>query len=98
LYRKFYYKQEKRNTRLLISLLRIAFGFLIPLIIFLFRPSFAAGTKIIGIYGLIIISVIIGELIDRIEYYNELDIVTPPKQMLIDLEQLIKSSCGGPED
>jgi hypothetical protein len=51
--------------------------------------------KIIGIYGVLIVSVIIGELIDRIEYYDELDIVTPRKQMLLDLEQLIKSFCGG---
>ena len=88
LYRKFHFKQEKRNTRFLISLLRIAFGFIIPLIIFVFKPGFAADIKIIGIYGLLIISVIIGELIDRIEYYDELDIVTPPKQMLIDLERI----------
>jgi DMSO reductase anchor subunit len=122
LYRKFYFKQEKRNTRFLlipcetlffrqtfemmppkerhladrewaggatpflISLLRIGFGFIIPLIIFVFRPGFRADMKIIGIYGLFIVSVIIGELIDRIEYYDELDIVTPRKQMLIDLE------------
>ena len=88
LYRKFYFKQAKRNTRFLISLLRIAFSFIIPLIIFVFRPGFAKDIKIIGLYGLLIVSVIIGELIDRIEYYDELDIVTPRKQMLIDLERI----------
>jgi hypothetical protein len=39
-------------------------------------------------YGYVIISVIIGELIDRTEYYDELDIVTPRKQMLMDMDRL----------
>jgi Fe-S-cluster-containing dehydrogenase component/DMSO reductase anchor subunit len=95
LYRKFHFKQQERDPRFLISLLRIVFGFIIPVIIFVSRPGFRAGMKIIGIYGVLIVSVIIGELIDRIEYYDELDIVTPRKQMLLDLEQLIKSFCGG---
>jgi hypothetical protein len=95
LYRKFHFKQQERDPRFLISLLRIVFGFIIPVIIFVSRPGFRADMKIIGIYGVLIVSVIIGELIDRIEYYNELDIVTPRKQMLLDLEQLIKSFCGG---
>jgi DMSO reductase anchor subunit len=88
LYRKFHFKQEKRNTRFLISLLRIVFSFIIPLIIFVFSPGYAKDIKIIGIYGLLIVSVTIGELIDRVEYYDELDIVTPRKQMLIDLERM----------
>jgi len=90
LYRKYHFKQQERNPRFLISLLRIAFGFIIPLIIFVFSPGFTAEMKIIGIYGLLIASVIIGELIDRVEYYDELDIVTPRKQMLIDLERIRK--------
>jgi Fe-S-cluster-containing dehydrogenase component/DMSO reductase anchor subunit len=88
LYRKFYFKQEERNTRFLISLLRIGFGFIIPLVIFILNPDFAKEMVIIGVYGFLIVSVIIGELIDRIEYYDELDIVTPCKQMLIDLERI----------
>ena len=88
LYRKFHFKQLERDPRILISILRIAFGFIIPVIIFVSRPGFPADMKIIGIYGLLIVSVIIGELIDRIEYYDELDIVTPRKQMLIDLERI----------
>jgi DMSO reductase anchor subunit/ferredoxin len=88
LYRKFHFKQQEKNPLFLISFLRITFGFIIPLSIFVFKPGFTADMKIIGIYGLFIISVIIGELIDRIEYYDELDIVTPRKQMLIDLEMM----------
>jgi Fe-S-cluster-containing dehydrogenase component/DMSO reductase anchor subunit len=91
LYRKFHFKQQERDPRFLISLLRIVFGFIIPVIIFVSRPGFPADMKIIGIYGLLIASVIIGELIDRIEYYDELDIVTPPKQMIIDLEKMRRS-------
>ena len=89
LYRKFHFKQQERDPRFLISLLRIAFGFIIPVVIFVSGPGFTAGMKITGIYGLLIVSVIIGELIDRSEYYDELDIVTPRKQMLIDLEEMI---------
>ncbi|MGD2088768.1 MAG: dimethyl sulfoxide reductase anchor subunit [Candidatus Aminicenantes bacterium] len=90
LYRKLHFKQEERNIRFLISLIRLVFGFIIPLIIFILNPGFAKEISIIGIYGLLVMSVIIGELIDRSEYYDEMDIVTPPKQMLIDMEQLIR--------
>ncbi len=88
LYRKFHFKQQERNPRFLISFLRIALGFIIPLIIFILNPGFLKNINITGIYGLLVVSVIIGELIDRIEYYDELDIITPRKQILIDLERM----------
>jgi FKBP-type peptidyl-prolyl cis-trans isomerase 2 len=49
----------------------------------------------IDYYGYVITSVIIGEVIDRTEYYNELDIVTPRKQMLMDLEASLNRKRSG---
>jgi Fe-S-cluster-containing dehydrogenase component len=88
LYRKLYFSREKRRTRLFISLLRIGFGFVLPMVIFISDPDFAKGS-IIGIYGFLILSIVIGELIDRGEYYDELDIITPRKQILLDIEKKI---------
>jgi Fe-S-cluster-containing dehydrogenase component/DMSO reductase anchor subunit len=90
LYRKWLLKKQKRKTRPLISFLRIIFGFVVPIVIFVYNHDFIK-SNILGIYGLVIIGVIIGEIIDRTEYYDELDIITPRKQMLIDLEKVRRS-------
>jgi Fe-S-cluster-containing dehydrogenase component len=90
LYRKFNFRRQKKNVRLLASTLRIGFGFIIPVIIFIFKPGFAREIDLTGTYGLFVLSVLLGELIDRTEYYDELDIITPRKQMLVDLERLLK--------
>ncbi|MDQ1353261.1 MAG: Dimethyl sulfoxide reductase anchor subunit [Acidobacteriota bacterium] len=81
LYRKLYFKRTGRKIRPLVSFLRLSTGFLVPLILLAVNPG-----TLINYYGYIIISVIIGEVIDRTEYYDEIDIVTPRKQMLLDLE------------
>ena len=94
LYRKIHFKRQGRNIRPIIGFLRILFGFIIPLIIFLLNPEIAKEINIMGIYGILVASVLIGELIDRTEYYDELDIVTPRMQMLIDLELLLKTTKG----
>ncbi|MCK4761547.1 MAG: dimethyl sulfoxide reductase anchor subunit [Candidatus Aminicenantes bacterium] len=75
------------SNRLSISLLRIFFGFLLPVGLF-----FATVENIFSgdIYLLTAASVILGELIDRAEYYDELDVITPPKQMLMDLLTMLK--------
>jgi len=88
LYRKMLFKQAKKKTRPLVTLLRIGFGFLVPLILLLLSSD---SEQIFDYYGYVIGSVIIGEVIDRTEYYKELDIVTPRKQMLMDLEALLKA-------
>ena len=77
----------------MISFFRIIFGFIVPLVIFVYNPDFIK-SNILGIYGLVIGSVIIGEIIDRTEYYDELDIITPRKQMLMDLEKLLRNHEG----
>ena len=83
-YRKVLFKRTGRKVRPLISLLRVGFGFLLPLVFFLLNFENMA-----DYYGLAILGVILGELIDRTEYYDELDIVTPRKQMLLDMEEMI---------
>ncbi|MCU0285147.1 MAG: dimethyl sulfoxide reductase anchor subunit [Acidobacteria bacterium] len=79
--RKLHFRRTGRKTRILVSILRIITGFIAPLILLIVRPGI-----MINYYGYIIISVIIGEVIDRTEYYDEMDIITPRKQMLLDLE------------
>ncbi len=83
-YRKILFKRSGCRTRPLISFLRVGFGFLFPLIFFLLNLENMA-----DYYGYVIIGVILGELIDRTEYYDELDIVTPRKQMLLDMEKMV---------
>ena len=68
----------------------MSLGFLLPLAFFLLKPV-NPGT----FYGYVIAGVILGEVIDRTEYYDELDIVTPRKQMLLDMEQLLKDDTFG---
>jgi Fe-S-cluster-containing dehydrogenase component/DMSO reductase anchor subunit len=92
LYRKVLFKQTKKKTRPLVTLLRIGFGFLVPFILLLLSLD---SEHMIDYYGYVIVSVIIGEVIDRTEYYNELDIVTPRKQMLMDLEALLNRKRTG---
>jgi len=91
LYRKYYFKRTNRKTRPIISFLRLFFGFIIPGTLFITRPDLVpAGLNWTGLYGLFIASLLLGEFIDRTEFYDELEIVTPRKQMLTDLERSFK--------
>ncbi|MCX6582482.1 MAG: hypothetical protein NT166_20105 [Candidatus Aminicenantes bacterium] len=74
----------------MVRFLRLGFGFLAPLYFLIEGP-----VTPINNYGYIIVSVIIGEVIDRAEYYDEIDIVTPRKQMLLDQEALLSRSNVG---
>jgi hypothetical protein len=67
--------------------LRVGFGFLLPLYLLVDEP-----VRPINNYGYIIISVIIGEVIDRTEYYAEMDIITPRKQILSDMDAALSRS------
>lgn len=69
LYRKVEFKNSRRKTRPILSTLRLGFGFLLPLILLLINP--------LNFVGVIIVSIVIGEIIDRCEFYMELDILTP---------------------
>lgn len=84
MYRKVLFLKTKRKTRPLISLLRVTLGFILPITILIWKPG-----AWFDYYWFIIIAVIIAELIDRTEYYDELDIISPRKQILIDMEKTL---------
>ena len=63
--------------RAAVALSRIIAGFLAPLALW-FADENGATLLVIG-------SCLLGELIDRVEFYHELDIITPERQMLLDL-------------
>lgn len=89
LQRKWLFRQVKRKPRPLVSLLRVSLGFFVPLILLVLRPE-----NIFVYYKYVIIGVIVGEVIDRTEYYDEMDIITPRKQMLMDLKKVLKEMVG----
>ena len=67
---------------ILFGFIRVIFGFLIPAIFWLW--------DITDVFTYSIILILIAELIDRCEFYDSLKIITPAKQMVIDLEMLLK--------
>lgn len=76
-YRKVYFKIHHKPIKLMLSVTRIWIGFILPLaLIYGFRQN----------QPLIILLVLfIGEIIDRIEFYIELKIITPKDQIRIDM-------------
>jgi len=79
--RKQYFYKNGRNPRVLLTGLRIVSGFILPLLLYQ-----TTGTEYIA---LIIGSILLGEVIDRCEFYMELEILTPRKQIAIDLTLMI---------
>jgi Fe-S-cluster-containing dehydrogenase component len=77
IYRKYEMRKIKKNIRLLLSGWRLDMLISFPLIFWFFDVS--------NIQWWIFGSVCIGEVIDRGEYYDELDIITPQKQIELDL-------------
>jgi DMSO reductase anchor subunit len=77
--RKVEYKAAGKPTRIGLSLVRILFGFAVP----------GAAWMLSGGNGLavVIAAVMLGELVDRLEFYLELEVVTPAGQMTIDLRK-----------
>ncbi len=66
-------------SRVLVSGLRLGLGLVAPALLWVFPSA--------GGHWVVIASVLLGELIDRCEFYDELEIVTPARQMLQDLER-----------
>lgn len=75
--RKIGFGRKGKPVRLALSAVRIAGGFFVPVTVWLFSLGHVS--------ALVIFAVLFGELVDRLEFYAELDIVTPEKQMTIDL-------------
>ena len=74
---------DKTRIRLLEGLLRIFCGFIVPASLWFLQMDFN------GWYASYIL-IGFAELIDRCEFYNELEIITPAKQMVIDLNNQLK--------
>jgi Fe-S-cluster-containing dehydrogenase component len=69
----------RSHGRFLASLLRLAAGFVVPLAVWRVYP------------GWVLPAVLAGELIDRCEYYLDLDIQTPQRQVAADLRKAAPS-------
>ena len=70
--------QRGRGLRLLLSALRVAVGFGVPALVF------GSGTAVVA--------AILGDLVDRCEYYDELDITTPASTMVEDLRSCFEAT------
>ncbi len=84
LFRKYRFKKSGRNVRPLTAILRLGFGFLFPAALLVFAGRWA------HVHAWVTVSILIGEILDRSEYYSELDVITPEKQILKDLERLLQ--------
>jgi hypothetical protein len=66
---------SKSFGRLFASMLRLGFGFVAPLALW-------------GVYpGWVLPAVVVGEVIDRCEYYFDLDLITPRSQIALDFKE-----------
>ena len=80
IYRKYYFRKEGLNYRLFLSGWRLDMIISFPLIFWFFDFS--------NLNWWILVSILIGEIIDRAEYYEELDVITPEKQIEADIKRL----------
>ncbi len=86
LYRKIYYIIHGKLLRIVLTIARIGFGFIVPVVWWNHLQ--------LGIWEPMMLSVLIGEVFDRVEFYLELEILSPKIQIKDDLAakvQLIKS-------
>ena len=80
--RKNYWKKTDENPRIVLSVLRIFLGFIFPITLYQLT-----GTNYVLI---IFLSVLLGDLIDRCEFYLEFELLTPEVQIRNDLEIMLK--------
>ncbi len=81
LHRKQQFRAKGRRMRPLLSLVRILFGFLGPLLLVAWNPLLAG------------LSAVIGDLVDRCEFYDELEVPSPQGQMVQDLRRLLEKGA-----
>lgn len=84
IHRKASFAKNHRDLRLRIGAARIALGFLVP------GGLWLAGTESLGLRALALGALAVGEIIDRCEFYMELDVPTPRRQMDLDLANALK--------
>jgi DMSO reductase anchor subunit len=83
-FRQFHRRFVHGNGHLILfGSIRILLGFIIPAIIWIWSIS--------GAFTFSIILILIAELIDRCEFYESQKLITPSKQMVIDIEELVKN-------
>ena len=73
LHRKRHFAQQGRSIRPLVGALRLAVGMLGPALLLTTHPLVAAGMALLG------------DLVDRAEYYDELEVPTPQGELLREL-------------
>lgn len=83
LYRKIYFFLKKRPVRAYLSIARIALGFIVP--VFLWKQLE------LTIWEPMFLSILAGEIIDRIEFYLEGEIISPKRQISIDTNKMLDS-------
>ena len=83
LYRKIYFAIHHIPFRVVLSIARIGFGFIVPIIWW--------NQLQISVWEPMMLSLLIGEIIDRIEFYMELEITTPKNQIQEDLKVMRQS-------
>ncbi|UCG86928.1 MAG: 4Fe-4S dicluster domain-containing protein [Gemmatimonadota bacterium] len=82
LWRKTVLAANAKSVRPIASAIRLGVGFGVPLVLSLLDP--------IQTYHLIVASVLLGESVDRAEFYAEIEIMTPERQMALDLDAEIR--------
>ncbi len=81
--RKIEFRRLGKPSRPTLSAIRIVIGFLVPTLAWIFVGG--------EVFPIVIATILLGELIDRTEFYAELDFVTPEKQVAIDLQRAISA-------
>jgi DMSO reductase anchor subunit len=77
--RKIGFAMADLDARPLVSVLRLGVGFIVPALSW----TFVAG----GAYEAVLASALLGEIMDRCEFYAELETMTPARQMADDLRR-----------
>jgi Fe-S-cluster-containing dehydrogenase component len=82
-YRKSYFLLNQKAINIYLSVPRILFGFILPFIFW--------GQLNTGVWEFLFVTVLIGEIIDRIEFYHEAEVITPKRQISDDTRKRISA-------
>jgi len=88
LWRKSHFARTGFPVRPGVSTIRISLGFALPVLLWSLQSEWAT--------GLLLACVLVAELIDRLEYYAEVEIMTPARQMALDLENWPRHAVAQP--
>ncbi len=88
LWRKSRFARTGLPVRPGVSASRISLGFALPILVWSTQSEWAA--------GLLVACILVGELLDRLEYYAEVESMTPGRQMALDLESWLRHGVAQP--